>query len=77
VFIDLWNNTIQAGDLQNWLMRLARNLIIDDYRRRQRTPHDSHAEDWQITPIICARATVRCNVRWNGESWGTSSGGDR
>lgn len=30
----------QAGDLANWLMRLARNLIIDDYRRRVRTPTD-------------------------------------
>jgi RNA polymerase sigma-70 factor, ECF subfamily len=28
------------GNLSNWLMRLARNLIIDDYRRRQRTPTD-------------------------------------
>ena len=26
-------------------MRLARNLIIDDYRKRQRTPHDNHADD--------------------------------
>jgi RNA polymerase sigma-70 factor (ECF subfamily) len=33
------------GDLGNWLMRLARNLIIDDYRRRQRNPQDSMAED--------------------------------
>jgi RNA polymerase sigma-70 factor (ECF subfamily) len=30
----------QAGDLANWLMRLARNLVIDDYRRRSRTPTD-------------------------------------
>ena len=30
----------QAGDLANWLMRLARNLVIDDYRRRCRTPTD-------------------------------------
>src|SRR5262245_58219079 len=30
----------QAGDLANWLMRLARNLAIDDYRRRGRTPTD-------------------------------------
>src|SRR5262249_14022998 len=29
------------GDLSNWLMRLARNLFIDDYRKRQRTPTDS------------------------------------
>jgi RNA polymerase sigma-70 factor (ECF subfamily) len=28
------------GNLSNWLMRLARNLVIDDYRRRQRTPTD-------------------------------------
>jgi RNA polymerase sigma-70 factor (ECF subfamily) len=35
----------KQGDLQNWLMRLARNLIIDDYRKRQRTPHDNHADD--------------------------------
>jgi RNA polymerase sigma-70 factor, ECF subfamily len=33
------------GDLSNWLMRLARNLIIDDYRHRQRNPQDSYAED--------------------------------
>ncbi len=37
----------KQGDLQNWLMRLARNLIIDDYRRRQRSPHDTQAEDLQ------------------------------
>jgi RNA polymerase sigma-70 factor (ECF subfamily) len=30
----------EAGDLAHWLMRLARNLIIDDYRRRIRTPTD-------------------------------------
>jgi RNA polymerase sigma-70 factor, ECF subfamily len=30
----------QAGDLANWLMRLARNLVIDDYRKRTRTPTD-------------------------------------
>jgi len=27
----------QAGDLANWLMRLARNLVIDDYRKRGMT----------------------------------------
>jgi len=35
----------RQGDLQNWLMRLARNLIIDDYRRRQRQPQDAQSED--------------------------------
>jgi|SRR5215472_9039 len=49
VFVRVYRSLDQydprQGDLQNWLMRLARNLIIDDYRKRQRTPHDSHAED--------------------------------
>ncbi len=49
VFIRIYRSLDQydpkQGDLQNWLMRLARNLIIDDYRKRQRTPHDSNAED--------------------------------
>ncbi len=49
----------QAGDLSNWLMRLARNLIIDDYRRRGRTPtelgedlsdHEYHLESQLSRP---------------------------
>ena len=49
----------QAGDLANWLMRLARNLVIDDYRRRVRTPtdvgedltdHEYHLESHFDTP---------------------------
>ena len=42
VFIRVYRSLSQydasRGDLSNWLMRLARNLIIDDYRKRQRTP---------------------------------------
>jgi len=49
VFIRVYRSLDQydakQGDLQNWLMRLARNLIIDDYRKRQRAPQDTHAED--------------------------------
>lgn len=49
VFVRIYRSLEQfdarQGDLQNWLMRLARNLIIDDYRRRQRNPQDAHAED--------------------------------
>jgi RNA polymerase sigma-70 factor (ECF subfamily) len=45
VFIRVYRSLDQydaaLGDLANWLMRLARNLIIDDYRKRQRTPTDS------------------------------------
>src|SRR5215813_15634232 len=44
VFIRVYRSLEQydpdIGDLSNWLMRLARNLIIDDYRNRQRTPTD-------------------------------------
>jgi RNA polymerase sigma-70 factor (ECF subfamily) len=49
VFVRIYRTLDQfdarQGDLQNWLMRLARNLIIDDYRRRQRNPQDEVAED--------------------------------
>ncbi|MBD0325988.1 MAG: sigma-70 family RNA polymerase sigma factor [Pyrinomonadaceae bacterium] len=49
VFVRVYRSLDQydpkQGDLQNWLMRLARNLIIDDYRRRQRTPQDAQADD--------------------------------
>ena len=49
VFVRIYRTLDQfdarQGDLQNWLMRLARNLIIDDYRRRQRNPQDESAED--------------------------------
>jgi RNA polymerase sigma-70 factor (ECF subfamily) len=49
VFIRVYRSLEQydpkQGDLQNWLMRLARNLIIDDYRRRQRAPQDTLADD--------------------------------
>ncbi len=49
VFIRIYRTLEQfdskQGDLSNWLMRLARNLIIDDYRHRQRNPQNSHADD--------------------------------
>jgi RNA polymerase sigma-70 factor (ECF subfamily) len=49
VFVRIYRTLDQfdpkQGDLTNWLMRLARNLIIDDYRKRQRNPQDSIAED--------------------------------
>jgi RNA polymerase sigma-70 factor, ECF subfamily len=49
VFIRIYRTLDQydakQGDLSNWLMRLARNLIIDDYRHRQRNPQDTYAED--------------------------------
>lgn len=48
VFIRIYKTLDQydprAGDLSNWLMRLARNLIIDDYRHRQRNPQNSMAD---------------------------------
>jgi RNA polymerase sigma-70 factor (ECF subfamily) len=49
VFIRIYKTLDQydakQGDLSNWLMRLARNLIIDDYRHRQRNPQNSNADD--------------------------------
>jgi RNA polymerase sigma-70 factor (ECF subfamily) len=49
VFVRVYRSLEQynpkQGDLQNWLMRLARNLIIDDYRKRQRAPQDEIADD--------------------------------
>jgi len=48
VFIRIYKTLDQydpkQGDLANWLMRLARNLIIDDYRHRQRNPQNSMAD---------------------------------
>ncbi|AEP11624.1 MULTISPECIES: RNA polymerase sigma factor [Chloracidobacterium] len=42
VFLKIYRSLDQynpeVGDFPNWLLRLARNLIIDDYRRRQRQP---------------------------------------
>jgi RNA polymerase sigma-70 factor (ECF subfamily) len=49
VFIKIFRSLDQfdptQGDLSRWLMRIARNLIIDDYRKRQRNPQHSRAED--------------------------------
>ena len=64
VFVRVYRSLDQydpkQGDLQNWLMRLARNLIIDDYRKRQRTPHDNHADDLadQLARFEDARAAA-------------------
>ncbi|MBL8181249.1 MAG: sigma-70 family RNA polymerase sigma factor [Blastocatellia bacterium] len=48
VFIRVYRSLDQydpkQGDLANWLMRLARNLIIDDYRHRARNPQNSMAD---------------------------------
>ena len=45
VYRSLEQYDAKQGDLQNWLMRLARNLVIDDYRKRQRAPQDEAADD--------------------------------
>ena len=62
VFVRIYRSLDQfdakQGDLQNWLMRLARNLIIDDYRRRQRNPQDAHAEDVDEHVFHLRSATV-------------------
>ncbi|MBA2620134.1 MAG: sigma-70 family RNA polymerase sigma factor, partial [Acidobacteria bacterium] len=45
IFKSLDQYDAKQGDLANWLMRLSRNLIIDDYRHRQRNPQNSYADD--------------------------------
>ncbi len=49
VFIRIYKTLEQydpkQGNLSSWLMRLARNLIIDDYRHRQRNPQNAYADD--------------------------------
>lgn len=49
VFIRIYKTLEQfdpkQGNLPSWLMRLARNLIIDDYRHRQRNPQNAYADD--------------------------------
>ena len=49
VFIKVYKSldTFDAklAPLDHWLMRLARNCVIDDYRRRQRAPYDNAADD--------------------------------
>ncbi len=48
VFVRIYKTLAQfdpnQGNLSNWLMRLARNLVIDDYRHRQRNPQNSMAD---------------------------------
>ena len=68
VYRSLEQYDAQAGDLANWLMRLARNLVIDDYRRRTRTPtdlgddledHSYHLESRTDTPDRGVERTER------------------
>lgn len=51
VFLKIYRSLDQynpaVGDLPNWMLRLARNLIIDDYRRRQRQPAEG-GEDIEV-----------------------------
>jgi RNA polymerase sigma-70 factor, ECF subfamily len=35
----------QRGELSHWLLRVARNVMIENFRHRQRFPHESAADD--------------------------------
>ena len=82
VFVRVYRSLDQydpkQGDLQNWLMRLARNLIIDDYRKRQRTPHDNHADDLadHSYHLHSSSNSVQQEMERQGTG-GSSAGGDR
>ena len=66
VFVRVYRSLEQydplAGDLANWLMRLARNLVIDDYRRRGRSacgcfvPGSGTGQGWIREPPSACRA---------------------
>ena len=58
VFVRVYRSLDQydpkQGDLQNWLMRLARNLIIDDYRRASARRTTRRPKIWKFTHTISA-----------------------
>ena len=73
VFIRIYKTLDQydpkQGDLSNWLMRLARNLIIDDYRHRQRNPQNSMRTMSKIIRFTCAPSERRRRKKSNGANF--------
>ena len=73
VFVRVYRSLDQydpkQGDLQNWLMRLARNLIIM-ITESANEPRTTTRQTILLTTVtICARERTRCSKRWNVASW--------
>jgi RNA polymerase sigma-70 factor (ECF subfamily) len=45
VYRNLKSYRADAGSLKNWILRVARNLVIDHYRQRRRSPQPGGSEE--------------------------------
>jgi RNA polymerase sigma-70 factor, ECF subfamily len=41
----------EAGSFKNWILRVARNLLIDHYRRQRRSPQSAGSEEMETMNI--------------------------
>ena len=73
VFVRVYRSLDQydakQGDLQNWLMRLARNLVIDDYRNASAHLMIIKPTTLLTIPITSIRFRARYNRKLNAASW--------
>ncbi|MBN2321236.1 MAG: sigma-70 family RNA polymerase sigma factor [Acidobacteria bacterium] len=51
VYRNLKSYRSEAGSLKNWILRVARNLIIDHYRRQRRLPPSAGDEELETMNI--------------------------
>lgn len=51
VYRNLRSYRIEAGSLKNWILRVARNLLIDHYRRQRRSPQSVGSEELEAMNI--------------------------
>lgn len=51
VYRNLKSYRSEAGSLKNWILRVARNLIIDHYRRQRRMPPSAGSEELETMNI--------------------------
>jgi RNA polymerase sigma-70 factor, ECF subfamily len=60
VFIRVYQNLksyrSEQGSFQNWILRVARNLIIDRYRQIRRFPQLGGSEELETMPLIDEKA---------------------
>jgi len=51
VYQNLKSYRPEAGSFQNWVLRVARNLVIDHYRQVRRSPQTGGSEELETTNI--------------------------